>query len=95
MFSGTRSLQTPSTDDESEATIMWWAAVFKKVNFGRANRYIANESDFAQINTKNSSIKDKHLTRGKLLTQGHACPLGGRCLCIRYHWGRGRGPARF
>ena len=26
---------------------------------------------------------------------GHACPLGGRCFCIRYPVGRGRGPARF
>ena len=59
---------------------MWWAAVFKKDNSGRANRYIANESDFTQINTKILSIKEKHLTRGKHLTQGHACPLGGRAL---------------
>ena len=29
------------------------------------------------------------------LTGGHACPLGGRCMCIFNPWGRGRGPARF
>ena len=53
---------------------MWWAAVFKKINFGRANRYVANESDFTQINTKNSSIKEKHLTRGKHLTVATPAP---------------------
>ena len=74
MFSGTCSLWTLSTDDESEATIMWWAAVFKEVNFGRANRYVAKESDFAQINTKDSSIKEKHPTRGKHLTVATPAP---------------------
>ena len=53
---------------------MWWAAVLKKVNFGRANRYVANESDFTQINSKNSSIKAKHLTRGKHLTVATPAP---------------------
>ena len=37
----------------------------------------------------------KRLIQGKLLTFGHACPLGGRCFCIIYPVGRGRGPARF
>ena len=37
----------------------------------------------------------KRLIQGKLLPWGHACPLGGRCLCVFNHWGRGRGPARF
>ena len=53
---------------------MGWAAVFKKVNFGRPNRYVAKESDFAQINTKDSSIKEKHLTRGKHLTVATPAP---------------------
>ena len=35
------------------------------------------------------------LIQGQLLPWGHACPLGGRCFCIRYPVGRGRGPARF
>ena len=37
----------------------------------------------------------KRLIQGKLLTFGHACPLGGRCMCIFNPLGRGRGPARF
>ena len=37
----------------------------------------------------------KRLIQGKLLPWGHACPLGGRCMCIFNPLGRGRGPARF
>ena len=37
----------------------------------------------------------KRLIPGKLLPWGHACPLGGRCMCIFNPLGRGRGPARF
>ena len=75
-------------------------------NYGRSNCYrlqrttvsvgtvIANQSDITKITSSDSTIKEKHLTRGKHLTQGHACPLGGRCFCISYPLGRGRGPAR-
>ena len=37
----------------------------------------------------------KRLIQGQLLPWGQACPLGGRCFCISYPVGRGRGPARF
>ena len=71
------------------------SSVPKVYFFGRANRYVANESNSTQINKKESWINEKHLTRGKTPDSGHACPLGGRCFCISYPVGRGRGPARF
>ena len=37
----------------------------------------------------------KRLIQDQLLPWGHACPLGGRCMCIINPLGRGRGPARF
>ena len=37
----------------------------------------------------------KRLIQDQLLPWGHACPLGGRCMCIFNPLGRGRGPARF
>ena len=31
----------------------------------------------------------KRLIQDQLLPWGHACPLGGRCICIIYHVGQG------
>ena len=50
--------------------------------------------DYGRNEHQQLKWKDR-VIQGELLKGGTPAHLGGRCFCIRYPVGRGRGPARF
>ena len=63
-----------------------------------ARRALPDNDQMYSVNENTQITKQTELKApdsGPTPAFGHACPLGGRCFCIRYPVGRGRGPARF
>ena len=67
------------------------------INISSARRALPDNDQTYNVMKKVQRNETKLQTpeSGPTPAPGHACPLGGRCFCIRYPVGRGRGPARF
>ena len=71
-------LEMTSDNAESKDSAMRWVVMIQKIISTEEKLTIYKTIGHHKITSKVSPINEKQVIRGKHLTQGHACPLGGR-----------------